>query len=226
MTGSPEIAEQHTRVALATIATSLAIAGVCYSSWVLEFVLPIHGDPAHSFLSELAMEGKPYREVFTTADAIAGVLLISASVTAIMLFPRHRLTTVGWLALGCFGASTIADVLLPLRDHASSAPFSQLHQPHAMASTLAVTSIAVAALSFGVAAFRYRRWRILREFGFVSVVIGSIATIWMLFGDNYSPGIAQRIQIGAISSWLLALAVTMIVEGSDWTDPTTLGSRV
>ncbi|MFC9476844.1 DUF998 domain-containing protein [Nocardia sp. NPDC056952] len=220
---------RHTRGYSLLIALAIAIAGLCYSSWLLEFVLPIDTDPVNDFLSELDAEGKPYREVFGTADKVVGLLLIPAALGGLLVFRRRRLTTIGWTALLCFGASTIADALLPLHDCApgdsacggDSGLFPQLHQPHALTSTLAVTSIAVAAFAFSAAAYRYHRWRILREFGVAVLVLGSAATIWMMVADNlsgsYALGIAQRIQVGTMSLWLLALATAVLVEAREWT---------
>ncbi|MFI6167785.1 DUF998 domain-containing protein [Nocardia sp. NPDC051052] len=231
MTDSRKIAERRVRVASLVIAAAILIAGVCYSSWVLEFVLKIDVDPVNSFLSELDAEGKPYRAVFATADKIVGVLLIPAAIGGLLLFPRRRFTTIGWVALFCFGAATIADVLLPLKDCTAgdnacgggSELFPQLHQPHALSSTIAVTSIAVATFAFSLAAFRYHRWRILREAGLVVLVVGSAATVWMLVADNlpgnYALGIAQRIQVGSMSLWLITLAAAVILEGREWIDP-------
>ncbi|MEU2033281.1 DUF998 domain-containing protein [Nocardia amamiensis] len=231
MTRGPKTVDQRVRPVSWVIALAIALAGLCYSSWVLQFVLKIELDPVNSFLSELDAEGKPYRLVFATADVVSGALLMSAAIAGLLLFPRRRLTTTGWVALFCFGASTIADVLLPLRDctpgeagcGGPSELFPQLHQPHALTSTLAVTSIAVAAFAFSLAALRYRRWRILREFGLVALGIGAAATVWMLVADNlpgsYALGIAQRIQVGAMSLWLLALAAAVIVEAREWTEP-------
>ncbi|MEU2122389.1 DUF998 domain-containing protein [Nocardia niwae] len=224
MTGGSENAVRRVRPVSVLVAAAIAIAGLCYSSWLLQFALPIDLDPVDTFLSELDAEGKPYRQVFATADLIVGAMLMPAAVTGLWLFPRRRLTDVGWIALFCFGAATIADVLLPLRDctpgesgcGGPSELFPQLHQPHALTSTLAVTSIAVAAFAFSIAAFRSRRWRILREFGLVVLVIGALATVWMLVADNlpgnYALGIAQRIQVGSMSLWLITLAVGVVVE--------------
>ncbi|MEU7763856.1 DUF998 domain-containing protein [Nocardia sp. NPDC049190] len=232
MTDSPKIAERRARLASVVLATAIAITGLCYSSWLLAYVLKIDVDSVNSFLSQLDAEGKPYRQVFSIADTIVGATLMPAAVTGLLLFPRRRFTTVGWVALFCFGAATIADVVVPLRectpgDSACGGPselFPQLHQPHALSSTVAVTSIAVATFAFSLAAFRYHRWRILREFGLVVLVVGSAATVWMLVADNlsgnYALGIAQRIQVGAMSLWLLTLAAAVVLEGKDWTDPT------
>ncbi len=231
VTGGPEIAVRRVRPATVLVAAAIAIAGLCYSSWVLQFVLPIDVDPVDTFLSELDAQGKPYREVFATADLIVGALLMPAAIAGLVLSPRRRLTTIGWIALFCFGAATIADVLLPLRDctpgeSGCGGPrelFPQLHQPHALTSTLAVTSIAVAASAFSVAAFRYGRRRVLREFGLVVLLIGALATVWMLVAENlpgnYALGIAQRIQVGAMSLWLIALAAAVVVEGHERGEP-------
>ncbi|WP_245661567.1 DUF998 domain-containing protein [Nocardia salmonicida] len=220
---------RHTRGYSLLIALAIAIAGLCYSSWLLEFVLPIDTDPVNNFLSELDAEGKPYREVFGTADKVVGLLLIPAALGGLLVFRRRRLTTIGWTALLCFGASTIADALLPLHDcdpgdstcGGDSGLFPQLHQPHALTSTLAVTSIAVAAFAFSAAAYRYHQWRILREFGLAVLILGSAATIWMMVADNlsgsYALGIAQRIQVGTMSLWLLALATAVLIEAREWT---------
>ncbi|WP_227985010.1 DUF998 domain-containing protein [Nocardia spumae] len=209
------------RIVRLLIGVAVAVAGICYSSWVLEFVLPIHLNPIRSFLSELDAEGRPYRWVFDLGDTIAGSLTLVSAVAALFVFSRRRLWIVAWVALGCFGASTIADAQWPL--HTCSAPcppsdsglFPQLHQIHALTSTLAVTSIFVAMIAFSVAAFRYRRWPILRHSGLWILIIGSAATAWMLIADNlpgnYALGIAQRIQVGSMSLWLIVLAVQIWV---------------
>ncbi|MEV6274583.1 DUF998 domain-containing protein [Nocardia sp. NPDC051832] len=229
MTDSREVAWRRQRVVPWCMAVALALAGLCYSSWVLEFVLPVHADPVNSFLSELDAEGKPYRWVFATGDKVTAALLIPTALAGLWIFPRRRLTTIGWVALLCFGAATIADVLLPLSDCGSpgappcgdhSALFPQLHQPHAMTSTLAVTSIAVAVFAFSLAAFRYRpHWRVLRELGLAFLLIGALATVWMLVADNlsgdYALGIAQRIQVGAMSLWLGTLGIAVLREARD-----------
>ncbi len=228
VTDNPGIAERRARAGSWFIAAAIAVAGLCYSSWVLEFALPIDVDSVNTFLSELDAEGKPYREIFSTADKIVGALLIPAAIGGLLLFPRRALTTVGWIALLCFGASTIADVLMPLHDCAPGEDcggglFPQLHQPHALTSTLAVTSIAVAVFAFTLAAYRYHRWRILREAGVVILVVGASATVWMLVADNltgdYALGIAQRIQVGSMSLWLITLAAAVVLEAREWTEP-------
>ena len=209
------------RIVRSSIAAAVAVAGICYSSWILEFVLPIHLNPITSFLSELDAEGRPYRWVFDLGDTVSGSLTLVSAVAALFAFSRRRLSVVAWVALGCFGAATVADAQWPLQTCSAPCPpsdsglFPQLHQIHALTSSLAVTAIFVSMIAFSVAAFRHRRWPILRHSGLWILIIGSAATAWMLIADNLSGnfalGIAQRIQVGSMSLWLIALAVQIQV---------------
>ncbi|WP_433669804.1 DUF998 domain-containing protein [Nocardia sp. CA-136227] len=209
------------------IAILIAVAGLGYSSWVLEFILPIQSNPTNTFLSQLAEKGAPFRWVFTTGDTVSGSLLVVAGLGGVLLFSRRLYSTIGWVALACFGAATIADAQWPIVPDEPGAPkryvdtglFPQLHQIHALTSTLAVFSIYIAMIAFTVAAFKYRRWPILRHTGLWILIVGSVVTAWMLIADNlpgnYGLGIAQRIQVGAMSLWLVALAVQIVVAERD-----------
>jgi hypothetical protein len=204
------------------IAVAVAVAGVCYSSWVLEFVLPIGADPVRTFLSELDVPGGAYAGVFSAADTVTGVLALVAGISGLYAFSPRSVSTVGWAALACFGASTIADARWPLYTcppdrcpPVDDGLFPQLHHIHALTSTLAVMAIFLAMIAFSAAAFRYRRWPILRHCGLTILIAGSAVTAWMLIADNlpgnYALGIAQRIQVGSMSLWLVALAVQIVV---------------
>lgn len=209
------------------IAILIAFAGFGYSSWVLEFILPIKSDPTNTFLSQLAEKGAPFRWVFTTGDTVSGSLLVVAGLGGLLLFSRRLYSSIGWIALVCFGGATIWDAQAPLQAADPTAPkryvdtglFPQLHQVHALTSSLAVFSIYAAMVAFSVAAFKYRRWPILRHTGLWILIVGSVVTAWMLIADNlpgnYGLGIAQRIQVGAMSLWLVVLAVQIVVAERD-----------
>lgn len=215
---NPSATPRYRRILRWVVAVLIVIAGIGYSSWVLEFVLPLDIDPTNSFLSQLAEHGKPFNWVFTTGDTVSGSLLVLAAILGMLVFARRKYSNIGWIALGCFGASTIWDAQAPLKPEAESPTkysdtglFPQLHQLHALTSSLAVFSIFIAMVAFTVAAFKYRRWPILRHTGLWILIIGSVVTAWMLIADNlpgnYGLGIAQRIQVGAMSLWLVALGV-------------------
>ncbi len=214
----PQPVSRRPRILRWCVAAAVAVAGICYSSWVLEFVLPIGLNPVDSFLSELDADGKPYGWVFSTGDTVAGSLALAAAVGGLCAFRRRRLSTAAWIALGCFGASTIADAQWPIQPcpgGCDNGLFPQLHQVHALTSTLAVTSIFAAMVLFGLAAFRYRCRPVVRHAGLWIPLLGAAATVWMMIADNlsgdYALGIAQRIQVGSMSLWLVVLAVQIVV---------------
>lgn len=228
-------AASRTRRALQwAVVAFIALAGVTYSSWVLEFVLPIDADPTDTFLSQLAEEGAPYNWVFTTGDTVTGALLALAGIGGLFLFrPRRRWFTIGWAALTCFGLATIADAQWSLKPADPNSPrpdgglFPQLHQVHALTSSVSVFAIFIAMVAFTVGAFKYRKWPVLRHTGLWILIVGSAVTAWMLIADNlpgdYGLGIAQRIQVGAMSLWLIALAVQIAVAERDSPTPVRVG---
>lgn len=200
------------------VAVFLTLAGLLYSAWVAEFFLHTGLDPTRSFLSELDARDQPYRELFSTADVVTGSLMIVAAVLGFFATPRRRLVVTGWVASGIFGISTIADAKLPLECVAADDPscpiepsglFPQLHHLHALTSTIAVFAIFTVMIAFTLAAFRYRLYPLLRTLGLVVVVVTTLATAWLLIADNlpgeYGLGIAQRIQVGGMSAYLVVL---------------------
>nr|WP_245819541.1 DUF998 domain-containing protein [Rhodococcus yunnanensis] len=200
----------------------LVVAGVLYSAWVAEFFLDTGLDPAHSFLSELDAADQPYEHLFSTADLITGLLLIAASGIGLWVLARRPLTTVGWIAIGIFGAATIADSQLPIECVAENDPscpvepsglFPQLHHIHALTSTIAVFAVFTAMIAFTVAAFRYGILPLVRTAGTVVLVITSVATAWLMIADNlpgsYGLGIAQRIQVTGMSLFLVVLGFAL-----------------
>ena len=206
------------------VAWAVVVAGVAYSSWVLEYFLHTGLDPRTTFLSELDAAGQRFRDVFSIADTITGLLAVVAGVTALLGLPRRRLTTVGWCAFVVFGVATIADAHLPIgcvptpSHPCSSEPsglFPQLHHIHALTSTVAVNAIFVAMIAFTWAAFRYAKpsGRVL---GTALFALVCAATAWLMIADNlpgeYYLGIAQRVQVGGISAWLIVLGATVLSE--------------
>ncbi|AZG43783.1 DUF998 domain-containing protein [Gordonia insulae] len=196
----------------------VALAGICYSSWVLEFFWASPLDPMRSFLSELDAAHRPHREVYVGGDIAASCCAMIAAV--LMLLPRPltrgfpAITAVA--ALGAFGASTIADALSPIEcipgvdpgcPSEPSGILPQLHHVHALTSTLAVFSIFTAMIAATVAAHRDRVWPLLRVVGAIVLTVVVLATVWMLVADNlggdYRLGLAQRIQVGGMTVWLV-----------------------
>jgi hypothetical protein len=208
---------------ITALSVCLVLAGVLYSAWVAEFFLDTGLDPTNSFLSELDAADQPYKHFFSTADLITGILLIASSGMGVWFLVKRRLTTVGWIALGIFGVSTIADSQLPIDCVAANDPscpvepsglFPQLHHIHALTSTIAVFAVFTAMIAFTVAAFRYRILPVMRTFGTAVVVITSLTTAWLLIADNlpgeWGLGIAQRIQVTGMSLFLVVLGFAVL----------------
>ena len=203
-------------------AICLILAGLLYSAWVAEFFLDTGLDPTTSFLSELDARDQPYHEFFSTADVVTGSLMILAAILGFLATPRRRLVVTGWVASGIFGIATIADAKLPLECVAANDPscpidpsglFPQLHHLHALTSTVAVFAIFTVMIAFTVAAFRYRLYPLLRTLGLAVLIVTTLATAWLLIADNlpgeYGLGIAQRIQVGGMSAYLVVLGCAL-----------------
>lgn len=200
----------------------LVLAGVLYSAWVAEFFLDTGLDPAHSFLSELDAADQPYRHFFSTADLLTGMLSIGAAALGVVSSDHRGFTLTGWIAVGVFGAATIADSQLPIECVAENDPscpvepsglFPQLHHIHALTSTVAVFAIFTAMVAFTVAAFRYRTLPMMRTVGLVVLIATSVATAWLMIADNLPGsnglGVAQRIQVTGMSIYLIVLGLAV-----------------
>lgn len=201
-----------------TGAILIAVAGFCYSSWVLEFFWATPLDPLRSFLSELDAAHRPHRIVYVAGDVTTSICAILAA--AVLLWPRpavsggHARAAVA--ALAVFGVATITDALSPIPciPHVDpgcrsepSGLLPQLHHIHALTSTVAVFAVFSAMILSVVAARRTTIWPLLRTAGLAVLVIIALATLWMLSADNltgdYLLGLAQRIQVGGMSVYLI-----------------------
>lgn len=213
------------RAAHVLLAVLLVLAGVLYSAWVAEFVLDTGLDPTRSFLSELDARDQPFRTFFSTADVVTGSLMLLAAALGAAITPSRRWIVTGWVAAGIFGAATVADAKLPLECVAADDPscpvepsglFPQLHHLHALTSTIAVFAIFAVMVAFTLAAFRYRIFPPLRTVGPVVATVAALATAWLMIADNlpgeYGLGIAQRIQVGGMSAYLVVLGCALRLD--------------
>jgi hypothetical protein len=85
----------------------------------------------------------------------------------------------------------------------------QLHSIHALTSTIAVNALYVTMIAFTLAAWHCRYLRTLWTWGLAAMLGCATGTAWMLIADNlngdYALGIAQRLEVGAMSLWLVIL---------------------
>ncbi len=205
-------------------ALAVGVAGITYSSWVVESLFPAGLDPLRSSLSELAADGRPFRLIYVTGDVVTAVVALIAA--AAFLLPRPLadglLERVAVIAFGCFGAATLADALYPIGCIPNLDPgcpavspglFPQLHHIHALTSSIAVISLFIAVGAATLAAARGGEWRAVRRPGAAVAAVMVAATAWMLIAANlsgdYWVGLAQRIQVGAMSVWMITWAVAL-----------------
>lgn len=205
----------------------MALAGICYSSWVLEFLWASPLDPLRSFLSELDAAHRPHRGWYIAGDVTTSVAAILAA--AIMLLPRPAVrgpAARGALAaLALFGVATVTDALSPIEciphidancPDEPSGILPQLHHIHALTSTVAVFAIFATMILGVLAAWRAPIWQVLRYWGLAVLVVITLATVWMLAADNlhgdYRLGLAQRIQVGGMSVWLVLWGVAVATQ--------------
>lgn len=184
----------------------------------MEFAWPTGLDPTRSFLSELDAAHRPHREFYAASDLITAICAILASL--ILLLPRPAVsgaaTRTAATAFGIFGVGTIADVLAPIEcipgidRHCHTSPpgiLPQLHHLHAFTSSVAFFAIFATMIAAGIAAYRHRIWAPVRTVGAVLFVVVAVSTVWMLAADGFSGdyrlGLAQRIQIGGMTLWLV-----------------------
>lgn len=206
----------------------LALGALLYVAWVLEIILLSDIDPLISYVSELSARDQPWSSLFRTTDALAGLVTTLGAVLALRL-PRSRwprLGAVGWGALAGFGLATFADAFFPMacaptvdalcasQEKAGNLGLS--HTVHTFTSVSAGLLLlgAVVALSLLGVRAAARRAVPLVVLGAV-VVIGFIWTLIEVAAITLDAersgllGLAQRVQLGAASAWIVVLALLL-----------------
>lgn len=219
--------QRRERTALVVL---LVLGPVLYSTWLLGWFLSSHLDQSRAYASELAALDQPWGLFYRTGDLLTGIVLTAAALLALWLRPRRLLTTVGWVGLGVFAVATILDSRMPLdcAAHASAACAAREQAGlldesrflHASTSTIAATAAAVSVFAFIIAAFRYDWPRWTRWGGLAVVVTYMVGNAWTLFaidmdgrGDEvWLLGYAQRLQLVAVTGWLVYLALIAASE--------------
>ncbi|MCO5974681.1 DUF998 domain-containing protein [Actinoallomurus soli] len=198
-----------------------AIAGVVYSSWVLQFVINPKLDPVNGYVSELSATDQPYHGFFSGCDFFSGTLSIVVAAIVLRRLRPGGWALVGWLSLLLFGVFSIGDSLFAmdcapnsdptcaLRERAGTVSFA--HEFHSVTSTLVVTSGIVSLIALTIAARRYGRWPVLARWSWPVMVVETSTTLGtlplMYFGLML--GVMERVQVTVISVWLIVIAVEL-----------------
>ncbi|MCO6011192.1 DUF998 domain-containing protein [Actinoallomurus purpureus] len=198
-----------------------AVAGIVYSSWVLQFLINPHLDAVNGYVSELSATDQPYHGFFSGCDFLAGAVSIAVAALVVRRFRPRGWALGGWLALLLFGAFSIGDSLLAmdcapnsdptcaLRERAGTVSFA--HEFHSVTSTLVVMSGIVSLIALTIAARRYGRWPVLARWSWPVMVVETTAALatlpLMYFG--LALGVMERIQVTVISVWLFVIATEL-----------------
>lgn len=215
-------------------APCFVIGAVFYSSWLLEGLFPTGLSPVHGYASELFARGEPYRWLFGGADVLTAVVVGVAAWWCLAAVRGRgvgaRWASAGWGCLIAFAACTVVDVLFPLDCPPSrtSCAYAEehggltySHDTHMVASVLANTAVLVAMSALAFAARHpdagptptARAGACLSALAIlatlVTAMLGARDAHVVSFLPSGGQGVAQRVQVGLVSAWLLVTAASL-----------------
>ena len=190
-----------------------ACAAVLYSLWMVGPWINPDLDALNGYVSEFAARDQPGSRLFRTGDGLAGLLAAAAAAAGARYSGRG---VVGWSGLLVFGVATGLDgALTPMacasyvvsgcavRELVGALPAT--HTLHEMTSSAAALGALVAMgglAAAGIGPPARWGWAWCSATGLATVVtLGAL-----LMGTG--AGVVQRVQLGLIATWLIAMAVT------------------
>lgn len=222
-----------------TAAVLIALGGVLYAAWFLQWIVPTRLNATSSYISELSATDQPHHWFFRAADMSAGVALVLGSVAAMWSTPRSRWMLAGWGSLLLFGMSTTADSQSPLQcAPTASVRCARLHELGAFGGADGLHTITsagedfffgVAMLSLMVVAWRLGLPVVLRNIALIVAVCIVIAWVWTLAAAaefeflhiNDQLGVAQRSEVTLIGVWLVLVSVELLRDRGYPSSPAT-----
>ncbi|GAA1503190.1 hypothetical protein GCM10009730_02220 [Streptomyces albidochromogenes] len=199
-------------------AAALAGAALLYNGWLLELPLPTGLDPRHSYVSELFAADQPFRALFGGMEIACAVLVMAGAMLARDLLPGAAARG-GWWALCGFGASSLADVLLPMGCAPSLEPGCRaVHPWHTVTSGLVHFFLFASMVLFCVAAASVpSRTPLIRRWGpllLAGALVCAVSTVGPLIGSPGWHGLPQRAHVLLVGLWFVLLARELLVSGS------------
>ena len=198
----------------------LIVAGIAYSVWILEFVLPTGLSPLHSFVSEHYVISQPYHALLRSADVAAGVVYMVVASRLARLLPHGLAGTAVVIGLGVFGLTTVTDALFVPDCIATTDPVcerleftghvSWQHLVHLGSSAASQIAIIVVALGIEHLATVYgtAAERVVTRLLLAILVISGLGCL--TFYEIGWVGIPQRIQLVVIAAGTFGAAVRSI----------------
>jgi hypothetical protein len=200
------------------------LAGVTYSTFLLEHFLSPDLDVVNGYVSELSAVDQPYHQIYSGGDLVTGVLIIIVAGTALLTTGRRPWAVTGWIMLGMFGLFAIGDATFPLDCAPSlesrcallerSGKVSFSHEFHSFTSSMVITFGVAALLALSIAARRYGWWPALARWGWPLAILETALAMGTLLAMVLGRwlGIIQRFQIAVLVLGLLTISWALIQE--------------
>ncbi|MBF6047532.1 DUF998 domain-containing protein [Streptomyces sp. NRRL B-1677] len=190
----------------------LAVAAVAYNAWVLEFLLPTGLDPRHSYVSELYAADQPFHVLFGVVEVVTALLVAAGAALLARRAGSDRWSVAGQWALVAFAASSVADVVVPMRCAPSVNRACEAVNPwHTATSALAHAALFASMALMVTAAVRGTRWPLVRRWGswvLAAALVTAVSTVGPLFGRPGWHGVPQRAHLLLVGVWLALLAAS------------------
>lgn len=215
------VTDTRFRPALRPWIAAVVVGLIGYCDFPLEWVLGSPLSPTRSYISELAVAGQPYYQIFRISDLVAGIgFAILAGVLVIWRTSSQML--LGSAALAVAAATSIVDSLSPMScapsvdpqcwaaDHA---PLSaQLSQLHTVSGVVGFTAVLIAMAAYGAALGNEPGTRQLGLVGLICAAIGAVLggiEIVTALADTDWTGLFERIHVAIVGTFLLMLTVVV-----------------
>ena len=191
------------------------LAAFVYSSWLFTLILPSATlNPVVHYVSEYAASNQPGHLIYRIGDGAAALLIATGLWGA-----RNKAKNALWWALAAFAFFTLGDALFPFacaihqEPCASQAAAWQLpftHYMHSVTSVL-LSAALIAAMAIDAIKNRNRSRTVIAAIAIVAMFLSVLGEIDM----HELGGLLQRIQLTAISLWLVLIApVVATVPGA------------
>jgi hypothetical protein len=179
-------------------------------------------DPVNSMISELEVPGQPLSWFFRGASLLSGLAAVAFAVGLRPRIPAGRWGLAGCVALGLYGLAGAADALIPM-DCAPSAsvvcfradmagPTSWPFQAHTWFDVAGSIAVLVSLWLLGRHLVQHPEWRrtsVITRAGFAG--LAAVSAVLTLMSAQYLPGVGvvQRVEVLAVSVWLIVLALSV-----------------
>ncbi|MFE5869021.1 DUF998 domain-containing protein [Streptomyces roseifaciens] len=190
----------------------LAAAAVAYNAWLLEFLLPTGLDARHSYVSELYAADQRFHGLFGAIEIVTALLVAVGAAPLPRPPGSSRLVLAGRWSLVAFAASSVADVIVPMRCAPSVNSACEVVNPlHTATSALAHAALFASMALMVAAAAGGTRWPLVRRWGpwvLAAALTTALLTVGPLLGRPGWHGVPQRAHLVLVGVWLALLAAS------------------